>query len=34
MITMQILGVILLGFALYFFYEGIIALKDPVRLTE
>ena len=26
-ITMQILGVILLGFALYFFYEGIMALK-------
>lgn len=32
-ITMQVLGVILLGFALYFFYEGIMVLKDPVRLT-
>jgi hypothetical protein len=31
---MEILGVILLGFALYFFYEGFMALLNPVRLTE
>lgn len=31
MITLKILGVILLGFALYFFYQGLIALKTPSR---